>query len=231
MALTKCKECGHEVSKKAEVCPQCGNPLKKKKKSGGSSSFFVLLLIVGGLYFFISSMTDEYTSTKKKADAVSSSAKTVKTTKCGDPDHIIKRVQDGDPKIIADLWKEAKKLPRSDYESNLYTYCILAEGTSDDKQFEQFKAKAVEYANLIKARNKAFDELESACRLVYSSSKDHTGKRLSSRGMQRKGAYGKKGDIYMEFAVRGTNAFGTKVENTLRCIGDKTGKLKDTKIE
>jgi len=30
MALTKCKECGEEISKKAEKCPKCGAPQKKK---------------------------------------------------------------------------------------------------------------------------------------------------------------------------------------------------------
>ena len=29
MALTKCKECGEEISKKAEKCPKCGAPQKK----------------------------------------------------------------------------------------------------------------------------------------------------------------------------------------------------------
>ena len=30
MALAKCKECGNEISIKAEKCPHCGNPAKKK---------------------------------------------------------------------------------------------------------------------------------------------------------------------------------------------------------
>src|SRR5437879_5278346 len=30
MALTKCKECGHEVSNKAKTCPQCGSPIPKR---------------------------------------------------------------------------------------------------------------------------------------------------------------------------------------------------------
>ena len=36
MALIKCNECGNEISDKAKVCPNCGNPIttnKKKKKS------------------------------------------------------------------------------------------------------------------------------------------------------------------------------------------------------
>lgn len=30
MALTKCKECGHEVSNQAKTCPQCGAPMPKR---------------------------------------------------------------------------------------------------------------------------------------------------------------------------------------------------------
>ena len=33
MALVKCKECGKEVSNKAEICVECGFPLSKKKKN------------------------------------------------------------------------------------------------------------------------------------------------------------------------------------------------------
>ena len=29
MALVKCKECGHEISKNAEMCPHCGKKIKK----------------------------------------------------------------------------------------------------------------------------------------------------------------------------------------------------------
>lgn len=31
MALVKCKECGKEISNKAEICVECGFPLSKKK--------------------------------------------------------------------------------------------------------------------------------------------------------------------------------------------------------
>jgi len=29
--LTKCPECGHDVSTKAEICPNCGSPIKKEE--------------------------------------------------------------------------------------------------------------------------------------------------------------------------------------------------------
>jgi hypothetical protein len=34
MAIIKCKECGSEVSNKAENCPKCGNPINVKSKEG-----------------------------------------------------------------------------------------------------------------------------------------------------------------------------------------------------
>jgi uncharacterized paraquat-inducible protein A len=33
MALTECKECGANVSKKAASCPNCGNPITPPKKT------------------------------------------------------------------------------------------------------------------------------------------------------------------------------------------------------
>jgi len=32
MALSECRECGKEISKKAEICPNCGSPTKWGKK-------------------------------------------------------------------------------------------------------------------------------------------------------------------------------------------------------
>jgi hypothetical protein len=31
MILTKCPECGHEVSERAQVCPKCGHPMPDKE--------------------------------------------------------------------------------------------------------------------------------------------------------------------------------------------------------
>jgi len=44
MAMTKCKECGAEISTKADSCPQCG--AKRKKTSGCASVFVVFLLLL-----------------------------------------------------------------------------------------------------------------------------------------------------------------------------------------
>jgi len=44
MALVKCKECGHEISKSAKVCPQCG---AKVVRTSIVTKFFVALLGIG----------------------------------------------------------------------------------------------------------------------------------------------------------------------------------------
>ena len=43
MALTKCHECGHEVSTQAKACPTCGAPVKKP--SGARLGLFLLAVL------------------------------------------------------------------------------------------------------------------------------------------------------------------------------------------
>lgn len=45
MALTKCKECGKEISRNADKCPSCGSP-QKKKTSRLTWLFLILIIIV-----------------------------------------------------------------------------------------------------------------------------------------------------------------------------------------
>jgi hypothetical protein len=48
MALTKCKECGNQISTKAVSCPKCGAPLQKKTSSSGCLGVGILVLIIFG---------------------------------------------------------------------------------------------------------------------------------------------------------------------------------------
>lgn len=49
MALKKCKECGHQVSKKAETCPSCGNKLKSKWKLQTVGCLFWIVVFFMGV--------------------------------------------------------------------------------------------------------------------------------------------------------------------------------------
>ena len=49
MALKKCKECGCDVSTKAEVCPSCGVVLKKKKGCLGYIGSGILFIFIIGI--------------------------------------------------------------------------------------------------------------------------------------------------------------------------------------
>ena len=59
MALTKCHECGHEVSTQAKACPTCGAPVKKP--SGARLGLF-LLAVLGVLSFIGLATRDRSTS-------------------------------------------------------------------------------------------------------------------------------------------------------------------------
>ena len=45
MALTKCKECNHEISDQAQSCPNCGAPQKPKSKGMGLGKWILILLV------------------------------------------------------------------------------------------------------------------------------------------------------------------------------------------
>lgn len=54
--LLNCKDCGHQVSKSAEACPNCGARLKLRWYEGSWSNvfkgvFLVVLLMIALLYF------------------------------------------------------------------------------------------------------------------------------------------------------------------------------------
>ncbi len=48
MALTKCKECGEQISTKAETCPKCGaKPPKKTSLITWIVLAFVVFVVIG----------------------------------------------------------------------------------------------------------------------------------------------------------------------------------------
>jgi hypothetical protein len=81
MALTKCKECGAEVSKKAESCPGCGAPVKAKTGCGTIILGTFLGLVVLGV---IGSGLDQNKSSSNSSKPSAAATKT-KSSKSAKP--------------------------------------------------------------------------------------------------------------------------------------------------
>lgn len=70
MALIKCSECGKEISNKANICPNCGNPIQKKKTI---MLIIIMLLCSGGilvLFSFGKNNEEEKDNDAKKNEVV-----------------------------------------------------------------------------------------------------------------------------------------------------------------
>lgn len=67
MALKKCKECGNEISNKADKCPQCGAPQKKRTSV---FTWIVLIFIIFSVYVSINNPpnTGGQSDTAKSSD-------------------------------------------------------------------------------------------------------------------------------------------------------------------
>ena len=53
MALIKCKDCGHEVSKEAKTCPNCGAPTTQKRKTESATSVARIILMVLAIFSIV----------------------------------------------------------------------------------------------------------------------------------------------------------------------------------
>lgn len=73
MALTTCKECGKEVSAKADKCPNCGVAIKKKRGCLANIGIVFLLLIVIGVIGNLMSDKDKQASKPSKQEDMSPS--------------------------------------------------------------------------------------------------------------------------------------------------------------
>ena len=78
MALTKCKDCGNEVSKKAASCPNCGAPLKKAKRKTSTFTWLVLILIALVVWVQSSNETSKIQQTTTQPTKAKPEVKVVK---------------------------------------------------------------------------------------------------------------------------------------------------------
>lgn len=85
MSLRPCKECGVQVSNKADNCPHCGAPVKKKSPRMGCGS--LILIVIFGLFLiiFLQPDTDTYRSPNKVRSTPTPSASAPSTA---DPEFV-----------------------------------------------------------------------------------------------------------------------------------------------
>lgn len=70
MALTKCKECGKEISKDAEVCPHCGKKVKKGNLFLQIVGILFIINFVGNLSNSDKIASKQYSNSEKIAENV-----------------------------------------------------------------------------------------------------------------------------------------------------------------
>lgn len=73
--LTKCKDCGKEISKKATACPNCGAPVAKQVSRGCAGVVILVALIFVGTYIStqLSGPSSSSTTTSSSAPKTASS--------------------------------------------------------------------------------------------------------------------------------------------------------------
>ena len=64
MAMMKCKECGKDVSSKADKCPHCGIPIQKK-----SRTFLLFFLIASFLLIVYAQMSEPPTKLSSEGES------------------------------------------------------------------------------------------------------------------------------------------------------------------
>jgi hypothetical protein len=216
MSLINCSECHKEVSSSANVCPHCGHKLKKGCLSRSLSIVF---------YIFVFSL---FLGLIKSCDVGDTEKISSKVTECSDTAHSLVRNRNMTSEQVDSLLKIAKKIPYDKYYENYNDYCELAQGTKDDGQYELFKDKYENYKRLYTEREKAKDLLVTTCKLALVDKTDHQGNALDIKGVKAWGKYNTN-QLYVDVRTRGVNAFGARVETTVRCIGNKTGIIEDIK--
>lgn len=77
MALIKCKECGTEISSKAETCPKCGARVAAKKMGCGT---LIGVIFIGGILFSVFSNNSSNYTKNVNTRSVTSSPSTISPT-------------------------------------------------------------------------------------------------------------------------------------------------------
>jgi hypothetical protein len=109
MKLVKCKACGHDVSSKAEACPNCGHPIAAARKAkaqttGGLGCGVIMLAVIGFIAYAINEGSKIEDQEAAHPTCVSD------YTKCSDNKDVIEHHNSKDHILMAVMCEEAAKV-------------------------------------------------------------------------------------------------------------------------
>jgi hypothetical protein len=135
MAIKKCKECGEEVSSKAETCPHCGAPVKQRNKIGCLG----LLVILAAIGFGAALLAPNLTTTDKLSKTSTAIHKKTETTARSPSQPKVKTPQH---KASGERIAEYAIIP---YTEKTYPK-LVAKYKSRLQEIEKYRRKAAEMA-------------------------------------------------------------------------------------
>lgn len=130
MVLIKCKECNHEVSKGAKVCPNCGVSKPAKRKMTTKQKITIIIVAVGSMIILSPSQADK----QKEIESLKEKAKTLKELDYENKYITYKKLHDAVPKD-ENIKKEYEKYKKYD---DYATSCSI-NAMKQDKQSLNFK--------------------------------------------------------------------------------------------
>ncbi len=226
MALTKCKDCKTEMSKKAKSCPKCGAPAKKKTSF---LTWLVLILIGFGFVGYVVGNKD--IQEKKSAESkyfnanksviIDGIGNSIESGKHGEALQAVERyLHTGDLEIkalhkklkVELIVSELKAVPASDFKKNKELYGQLVElnpGTEKYKEKLDFYSKKAARQDLVEKQFSPWDGSHAKLeRLIKGAMND------PDSYEHDKTTYSDMGDhLVVKTVYRGKNGFGGMVRN------------------
>ncbi|MBH0088625.1 zinc ribbon domain-containing protein [Pseudoalteromonas sp. NSLLW218] len=233
MALIKCKECGHKISKKAASCPNCGATSKKKRSNLGCGGLLVVLAI---LYFGYSNIQGAKDATAQKQLQASQQSKFNKN-KNQLLEQMNQFIEDGeylkaikaagayntikDPDLVTlrnkakelDLVAKVAKIPTAQTKENFDIYEKLIALAPDNEKYKEKHTFYNKKMNRIRSIEKQFSAFDGS---HYQFEKYIKSKMKNPDSYEHvKTVYWDKGDhILVQTTYRGTNSFNAVVTET-----------------
>lgn len=234
MALIKCKECGHEISKSAKSCPNCGAKIVRTSGFTKLVAFFIALSVIG---YIASNSNDKEMKAVQAQKEASEKARYMAELKAKKPEFVaeIGMLREsgelnkaanlaaryngiGDPEMDAlyknvkteQLLKELKAIPAKEHQKNLDGYkelLVLNPGN------QKYKDKVIHYSAAIKRAESIqsqFSSWDGSHHSVERAIKAMMNDPASYEHVETR--YRDDGDtLYIVSTIRGKNSFGGTV--------------------